>query len=87
MSTNTYAQILWHNRVRLCKSIDEMYGVSSRLKARVIMCVSSIIFLALNNNKPYERILPKEGLRQGDPLFPFLFVLCNEEHINMLAKG
>lgn len=44
-------------------------------------------FLALNNNKPYERILPKEGLRQRDPFFPFLFVLCTEGHINQLAKG
>lgn len=69
------------------KALMKSMGFPSKLKARVIMCVSSISFLALNNDKPYERILPKEGLRQRDPFFPFLFVLCTEGHINQLAKG
>lgn len=36
--------------------------------------------------KPYLRVSNGEGLREGDPLFPFLFLLTAEEFNIMMDK-
>ncbi|KAG7563951.1 Reverse transcriptase domain [Arabidopsis suecica] len=47
-------------------------------------CVRSVKYQFLINGAPYGEIIPTRGLRQGDPLSPYLFVFCTEMLVKML---
>ena len=54
---------------------------------RVMTCVTSPSFSILFSGKPFCKITPSRGLHQGDPLLPYLFLLCAEGFTSLLAKA
>ena len=52
----------------------------------MMMCVSTVSYSVLINGEPKGRIVPTRGLRQGDPISPYLFLLCVEGLSAMLRK-
>ena len=63
--------------------------VSSLNSAQVIISlnVSSVQYHILLNGQPRGHIVPQRGLRQGDPVSPYLFIMCNEALIANIKKA
>ena len=50
-------------------------------------CISSITYSLLINREPFGEIKPSRGIHQGNPLSPYLFLLCLEGLHRMIQKA
>ncbi|KAL0448005.1 UNVERIFIED_CONTAM: putative mitochondrial protein [Sesamum latifolium] len=44
----------------------------------IMLCITSVKYLFVLSSTQFGSISPHRGLRQGDPLLPYLFLLCTE---------
>lgn len=51
-----------------------------------MMCVKTVFYSILINGVPKSYIHPTRGLRQGDPISPYLFLLCAEGLSAMIKR-
>lgn len=50
----------------------------------MMLCVKTVTYNFCLNNTLIGPVTPKRGLHQGDPLSPYLFLLCVEGLLNAL---
>jgi ribonuclease HI len=50
----------------------------------IMQCLKSVRYSILVNGQPVGDIRPSRGIRQGDPLSPYLFILCAEALSSLL---
>ena len=80
--SKTYDRIEWS----YLESVIRTLGFSNKWIMLVMECVKFVPYSVVVNGKQCGNIVPLRGFREGDPLSPFLFLLCAESLSCQLRK-
>lgn len=81
--SKAYDRLEW-NFIRL---VLTRFGFSPVVVDWILQCVSTVSFSFLINNSVYGSVIPSRGIRQGDPLSPYIFILCGEVLSGLCAQA
>ena len=60
-------------------------GIPIKMLSVIMRCISSSSVRLLWNGQPTDEFLPSRGIRQGNPLSPYIFVLCMERLAHLIS--
>ncbi|XP_074301549.1 uncharacterized protein LOC141632948 [Silene latifolia] len=59
----------------------------SKFVQLIMNCITSVSYEVLINGSPGKSFRPKAGIRQGDPMSPYIFALCTEVLSQLLCDA
>ena len=62
-------------------------GFHNRWVDLMMECITTVSYSILINGEPSQTIYPSRGLRQGDPISPYLFLLVTEGLHGLISKA
>ena len=78
-----YDRVEWQYMEKLMKKM----GFGDTWTNLMMQCISKATYLVLINGEPYGHIKSTRRMHQGDPLSPYLFLLCTEGFYGLLRKA
>lgn len=77
-----YDNVNWETLLKLMKKM----GFGEKWSSWIRTCISTVQFFVLVNGSPANFFGISRGLRQGDPLFPMLFLIMMEVFSRMVKR-
>jgi hypothetical protein len=69
------------------EAVMKRMGFANRWIQLVMTCVRTVSYSILINGQTHGTIIPTRGIRQGDPLLPYFFIMCAEGLSSLLQKA
>ena len=69
------------------EAVMRKMGFNDKWIKLLMLCVTTVSYSILVNGEPKGLIHPSRGIRQGDPISPFLFLLCTEGLHGLISKA
>ncbi|KAK9984665.1 hypothetical protein SO802_034190 [Lithocarpus litseifolius] len=81
--SKAYDRVEW----RFLMEVMRKMGFCESWIAIIYECISTVSYSILVNGEPKGNISPTWGIRQGDPLSPYLFLLCSEDDSLLFCRA
>lgn len=69
------------------RCVLERMGFSQTWICWIMHCVSTVSYAFLLNNEVVGNVIPTRVIRQGDPLSPYIFIICGEVLSGLCKKA
>ncbi|XP_074325881.1 uncharacterized protein LOC141663935 [Apium graveolens] len=72
--SKAYDRLKW----RFIEQMMHKFGFHQLWVDRVMVCIRTVSYSFLHNGEVFGEVKPQRGIRQGEPISPYLYILCAE---------
>lgn len=69
------------------RNMMDKFGFHETWIHRIMTFISSVSYTFLHNGEQFGNVVPSRGVRQGDPLSPYIYIMCVEGLSAMIRRS